>query len=70
MADYSGKSCEDRIRDRLRPSGPMGTHRVTAGEGPTRTVTTVHEHGHQHNHGKPSYGERAADKREEGGNRE
>jgi hypothetical protein len=58
---YDGKSCEQKIHDRLKPSGPMGTHRVVKGDGPTRTVTTVHEHGHQHNHGKPSMGERASE---------
>jgi hypothetical protein len=51
----SGKgSMEQRIRDKLRPSNAPGAdHTVRQGEGPTRTVTTVH---HGANHTKPQSG--------------
>jgi hypothetical protein len=47
----SGKSMEQRIADRLKPSGiGRGTqpdHMVTHGSGPTRTVTSInHSAGH------------------------
>ena len=47
---HSGKSMEQRIHDRLKPSGGQdcGDGRVTKGEGPTRTITTVHHSGGQH----------------------
>jgi hypothetical protein len=40
----SGPSMEQRIRDRLRPSGAgLGAEQcTTVGSGPTRTITHVH----------------------------
>jgi hypothetical protein len=48
---YSGKSCEQRIADRLKNSGGEGaTHHVQVGTGPTRVHHNIHEKGAQHNH--------------------
>jgi hypothetical protein len=48
-----------RIRKRLENSGGDGaTHHVQIGTGPTRVHHNIHVHGQQHNHGKPSMGER------------
>jgi hypothetical protein len=59
MVEYSSKSCEQTIRDRLKNSGGEGaTHTVKTGEGPQRVFHNVHEKGAQHNHGRVSYGER------------
>ena len=43
----TGKSMEERIRDRLRDSGAGigATHTVKIGEGPTRVNHHVHVHG-------------------------
>jgi hypothetical protein len=55
----SGKSNEQRIADRLKGSNDTSTAdtAVTHGTGPTRTVTTVHRSGHQHQHGPADSGE-------------
>jgi hypothetical protein len=47
---YKGKSPEERIRDRLRPSGAgLGAeHSTTVGSGPNRTITHVHHGGTTH----------------------
>ena len=47
-----GKSMEQRIADRLRPSNDLKNADVTAthGTGPTRTVTAIH---HPGQHGTP-----------------
>jgi hypothetical protein len=59
MAEYTSKSCEQTIRDRLRNSGGEGaSETVKTGEGPQRVYHNLHFQGAQHNHGKPSYGER------------
>jgi hypothetical protein len=45
-----GKSEAQRIADRLKPSNDIA-HAGTVtrhGDGPTRTITTVHHSGHQH----------------------
>jgi hypothetical protein len=44
------KSPEQRIRDRLKPSGAgLGAdHSTTVGSGPTRTITHVHHGSSQH----------------------
>jgi hypothetical protein len=56
---YKGKGPAERIADRLKSSGGEGaTHHLVHGAGPTRTHTHIHEYGQQHNHGKPSMGER------------
>ena len=44
---HSGKSMEQRIADRLKPSGdPRADHHVVHGTGPTRTHTFIHHPGH------------------------
>jgi hypothetical protein len=55
----SGKSEAQRISDRLKPSSsPDVVHTsITHGSGPTRTVSTVHHHGHQAQHGSINPGE-------------
>jgi hypothetical protein len=56
---YSGKSCEQRIADRLKNSGGEGaTHHVQVGTGPTRVHHNIHEYGAQHNHGSGRMGQR------------
>jgi hypothetical protein len=46
---HSGKSMEQRIHDRLKPSAGenCGDVQVTKGTGPTRVITTIHHSGHQ-----------------------
>jgi hypothetical protein len=44
---HSGKSMEQRIADRLKPSGdPRADHHAVHGTGPTRTHTFIHHPGH------------------------
>jgi len=44
---HSGKSMEQRIADRLKPSGdPRADHHAVHGTGPTRAHTFVHHAGH------------------------
>jgi hypothetical protein len=44
---HSGKSMEQRIADRLKPSGdPRADHHAVHGTGPTRAHTFVHHSGH------------------------
>jgi hypothetical protein len=52
------KSDAERIADRLKGSNDTSTADTVAqhGTGPTRTVTTVHRSGHQHQHGQPDHG--------------
>src|SRR5262249_1043004 len=47
------RSNAQRIADRLKPSNETSTPNTVTkhGDGPTRTVTTVHHSGHQHQHG-------------------
>ena len=55
----SGKSDAQRVADRLKPSAgtpDTASTQVTHGTGPTRTVTTVHRGGHQHQHGPADEG--------------
>jgi hypothetical protein len=43
---HSGKSMEQKISDRLKPScSPDADIQVTKGSGPTRTVTAIHHSG-------------------------
>jgi hypothetical protein len=45
---HSGKSMEQRIRDKLNPScSPNADVHVTQGEGPTRVHTAIHHSGQQ-----------------------
>jgi hypothetical protein len=46
----TGPTMEQRIRDRLRPSGAgLGAERcTTVGSGPNRTITHVHDGGSAH----------------------
>jgi hypothetical protein len=55
----SGKSNEQRIADRLKGSNDTGTANTLAkhGDGPTRTITSIHHSGHQHQHGPAHSGE-------------
>jgi precorrin-6x reductase len=55
----SGKSDAQRIADRLKGSNDHSTAETIAhhGTGPTRTITTVHRSGHQHQHGPAHSGE-------------
>ena len=48
-----GKSEAQRITDRLKPSNSPDNvaMQVQTGTGPTRTITTVHNSGHQGSHG-------------------
>lgn len=51
---YRGKSPEQRIADRLKPSAgnpPTASTQVTHGSGPTRVVSTIHHYGQQCQHG-------------------
>lgn len=57
----SGKSMEQRISDRLKPSCGDADVQVTKGTGPTRTVTAIHHSGHQAQHGGPNKGEGSID---------
>jgi hypothetical protein len=44
---HSGKSMEQRIADRLKPSGdPRADYHTQKGDGPTRTHTFGHHAGH------------------------
>jgi hypothetical protein len=54
-----GKPETQRIADRLKGSNDTSTANTVAkhGEGPNRTITTVHHSGHQHQHGQPNPGE-------------
>ena len=47
-----------RIADRLKPSNDTSTANTFAkhGDGPTRTITTVHHSGHEHQHGQVNPG--------------
>jgi hypothetical protein len=51
---HSGKSMDQRIRDRLNPScSPGADVHISQGEGPTRVHTAIHHSGQQQ-HVKPS----------------
>jgi hypothetical protein len=52
----SGKSMDQRIADRLKPSALDGDVRLTKGTGPTRTVTTIHHGGTAKQHGPDAKG--------------
>lgn len=56
----SGPSMEQRIANRLKPSSGSETAdaRATHGSGPTRTITTIHQSGHQAKHGQDEKGRR------------
>jgi hypothetical protein len=54
---HSGKSMEQRVSDRLKPSCGDADVQVTKGSGPTRTVTAIHYSGSAKRHGGPSEGE-------------
>ena len=44
---YSGKSMEQRVADRLKPSGdPRAEHHTQQGSGPTRVHHFIHNAGH------------------------
>jgi len=53
-----GRNEAQRIADRLKGSNDTTTANTVAkhGDGPTRTVTTVHHSGHQHQHGSADEG--------------
>jgi hypothetical protein len=55
----TGKPDAQRIADRLKGSNDTSTANTIAkhGEGPTRTITSVHHSGHQHRHGAVNEGE-------------
>ena len=52
----TGKSMQQRIADRLKPSSSPDavSMQVTHGEGPRRTISTIHHSGFQAEHGKPA----------------
>lgn len=49
--DYAGKGEAQRIRDRMKPSAGDQPGQTKVGDGPNRTITTVHQSGGVHNHG-------------------
>jgi len=54
-----GKSQEQRLADRLKPSAgspDTASTQVTHGTGPTRVVHTIHHGSSQHQHGAPDHG--------------
>jgi hypothetical protein len=55
----SGKSNEQRIADRLKGSNDSSTADTIAkhGDGPTRTITSVHHSGSAKQHGPANEGE-------------
>jgi hypothetical protein len=53
----TGKSMEQRIADRLKPSCGDADVQVTHGSGPTRTVTAIHHGGTARQHGSGNPGE-------------
>jgi hypothetical protein len=57
---HAGATPEERIRNRLRPSaepqrGPGA--QVKVGDGPNRTITTIHESANTRKHGSDNVGE-------------
>ena len=56
---HPGKSMEQRVADRLKPSCDSGDVRTTHGTGPTRTVTSIHHSGSVKQHGEGHKGEGA-----------
>jgi hypothetical protein len=54
---HSGKSMEQRIADRLKPSCGDADTVVTHGTGPTRTATAIHHGGTARHHGAVNAGE-------------
>jgi hypothetical protein len=54
---HSGKSMEQRVADRLKPSCGDADVQVTHGTGPTRTVTAIHHSGSAKQHGAGHPGE-------------
>jgi hypothetical protein len=57
---HLGATPEERVRNRLKTSaepqrGP-GSHQVTVGNSPNRTVTTVHPSGNTRQHGEDRSG--------------
>jgi hypothetical protein len=53
------RSDAQRIADRLKGSNDTSTANTISkhGDGPTRTITSVHHSGHQHQHGPANEGE-------------
>ena len=54
----SGKSHEQRIADRLKGSNDTSTANTLAkhGDGPTRTITSIHHSGSAKQHGPADHG--------------
>jgi hypothetical protein len=57
---HAGATPEERIRNRLKtsaePQRGSGSHQVTVGNSPNRTVTTVHPSGNTRKHGEDVHG--------------
>jgi hypothetical protein len=55
---HAGATPEARIANRLRNSGgEEADHVVQKGDGPTRTITNIHNPGSARRHGQPNPGE-------------